>query len=105
MDSPFPVNLESNLDAATAHMKVLANRSRLLVMYKITRKPHTVSELIDVTGMSQTALSHQLAKLREDGMVHTQRQGKAVYYSIASCQLSELVEHIFYKFQCWADTK
>ena len=104
MDSPFAVDFESNLNTATGYMKVLANRSRLLVMCKITREPHSVSELVELTGMSQPALSHQLAKLREDGMVKTQRRGKEIYYSIASRQLSELVEHICYQFQCWGDT-
>lgn len=105
MDSPFAVDFESNLDTATGYMKVLANRSRLMVMCKITREPHSVSELVELTGMSQPALSHQLAKLREDGMVKTERRGKEIYYSIANRKLSELVEHICYQFQCWGGSK
>jgi DNA-binding transcriptional ArsR family regulator len=105
MDSPFAVDFESNLDTATGYMKVLANRSRLMVMCKITREPHSVSELVELTGMSQPALSHQLAKLRDDGMVKTERRGKEIYYSIANRKLSELVEHICYQFQCWGGSK
>lgn len=105
MDSPFTVNFESNLDTATGYLKILANRSRLMVMCKITREPHSVSELVELTGMSQPALSHQLAKLRENGMVKTERRGKEIYYSIANHKLSELVEHICYQFQCWGGSK
>lgn len=105
MDSPFAVNFESNIDIAAEYMKVLANRSRLVVMCNITREPHSVSELVEITGMSQPALSHQLAKLREDGMVKTQRKGKEIYYSIANRQLTELLEYICYQFQCWGGSK
>lgn len=105
MDSLFPVDFESNLDTATGYMKVLANRSRLMVMCKITREPHSVSELVKLTGMSQPALSHQLARLREDSMVKAERRGKEIFYSIANQQLADLVEHICYQFQCWGGSK
>lgn len=82
-------------------MKMLANRGRLIVMCKISKRPYSVSELVLLTGMSQPALSLHLAKLREEEMVMTERRGKEIYYSIASQKLKELVEHISYKFQCW----
>lgn len=101
MDSPFPVNFSSNIDSAIHYMKVLANRHRLMVVCKIAREPHSVSELIELTGMSQPALSMHLARLRDEAMVTTQRQGKEIYYSIANYDLKDLVEHVTYRFQCW----
>jgi ArsR family transcriptional regulator len=103
MDSPCVVDFQKNLDQATQCLKVLANRNRLVVMCKIVRQPHTVSELVELTGLSQPALSLHLAKLRNEGMVSTKRQGKQVYYSIACPELEELVEHICYRFQCWGE--
>ena len=101
MDSPFPVDFDTNVDEASHYMKVLANKHRLIVMCKIKSKPHTVSELVTLTGMSQPALSMHLAKLRDEGMVSTEREGKEVYYSIANNHLRDLVEHVCYRFQCW----
>ena len=101
MDSPFPVDYANNLNIATGYMKVLASRPRLIIMFNIRHEPHSVSELMQMTGMSQTALSHQLAKLRKIGMVMSERKGKEIYYSIANRRLSELVEYICYQFQCW----
>lgn len=105
MDSPLIVDFESNLEKASEYMKVLANRSRLMVLCKITREPHSVTELVELTGMTQPALSHQLAKLREDHMVTTERRGKEIYYSIANQKLADLVEHICYQFQCWGGSQ
>ncbi len=101
MDSPYPVDFSNNVDQATDYMKVLANRGRLIVMCKISRRPYTVSELVQLTGMSQPALSMHLAKLRDANMVTTNRDGKEIYYSIANAELKDLVEHICYRFQCW----
>lgn len=99
MSSFFSTETEQALDEVTKYMKVLSHRSRLIVMCKVTRKPHSVSELIELTGMSQTALSHQLAKLREEKMVKAERKGKEIYYSIANQHLADLVEYICCKFQ------
>lgn len=104
MDSPYPVDFDLNMNKAIDYMKILANRSRLLVMCKISREPHSVSELVALTGMSQPALSHQLAKLREEGMVSTERKGKQIYYSVASPALADLVEYVCYQFQCWGES-
>ncbi len=99
MDSLFSRDIEMKLDKATHYLKVLANRNRLFIMCKITHKPHSVSELTALTGMSQTALSHQLAKLRKDGMVSTERKGKEIYYAIANQHLADLIKHICKQFQ------
>jgi len=101
MDSPFPVDFETNANEATHYMKVLANKGRLMVMCKISYRPYTVSELVAVTGMGQPALSMHLARLRQERMVTTTRRGKAVYYTIANSHLRALVEVICYRFQCW----
>lgn len=98
-DISFTEN-EAIVDEAARYMKLLSHPRRLMVMCKITRKPHCVSELMALTNMSQTALSHQLAKLREENMVKTKRKGKEIYYSIADPQFADLVEHICRRFQC-----
>lgn len=104
MDSPYAVNFDGNLDQATQHLKTLANRHRLLVMCKIARQPLTVSELVELMDISQPALSLHLAKLREEEMVKTRREGKQIYYSIANPKLADLVEHICYQFKCWGES-
>jgi ArsR family transcriptional regulator len=101
MDSPYLVNFEGNLINATHYMKILSNQHRLKVMCRIVHAPHTVSELVELTGISQPALSLHLAKLREEKMVEAKRDGKQVFYRIANHQLAALVEHICYQFKCW----
>ena len=43
----------------------------------------SVNALIDHVGLSQSALSQHLARLREDGLVATRREGVAIFYRIA----------------------
>lgn len=43
-----------------------------------------VGELAQVVGLSQSALSQHLAKLRAKGLVSTRRDAQVIYYSVKS---------------------
>jgi len=43
-----------------------------------------VSELEELLNLRQPTVSQQLARLRADGLVSTRRDGKAIYYKLAS---------------------
>ena len=65
-------------------LKVLANPDRLLLLCQMTQGEHCVGELEDATGIRQPTLSQQLTVLRDEAMVATRREGKQIYYRIAS---------------------
>lgn len=44
----------------------------------------SVGELCSKMGMSQSAMSQHLAKLRSDGLVNTRREAQTIYYSCAN---------------------
>jgi ArsR family transcriptional regulator len=48
--------------------------------------------------MRQAAVSQMLARLREEGLVSTRRDGKAVYYSLANEQVSEVIGLLYRQF-------
>jgi len=65
-------------------LKVLANPDRLLLLCQMTQGEYCVGELEETTGIRQPTLSQQLTVLRDEDMVATRREGKQIYYRIAS---------------------
>ncbi|MGO4813680.1 metalloregulator ArsR/SmtB family transcription factor [Cupriavidus sp. 2MCAB6] len=88
---------------ACALLKVLANQDRLLLMCQLSRGELSVGELEEQLGIRQPTLSQQLAVLRESGLVTTRREGKSIFYSIAS-QEALAVMAVLYEQFC-ANTK
>jgi DNA-binding transcriptional ArsR family regulator len=65
-----------------AHLKVLADQTRLSVISILMGGPRFVRELVAALDIEQTLLSHHLRVLREAGFVQTQRMGKSIQYSV-----------------------
>ena len=86
------LDMESNAAQAESLLSLLANRHRLMVVCHLTEGEMTVSQLLAVSTLSQSALSQHLAKLREAELVKTRREGQLIYYSLASEQARKLIE-------------
>ena len=71
-------------ERARALLKVLSNPDRMLLLCKLAECEHGVGELETALGIVQPTLSQQLGVLRDEGMVRTRREGKQVFYTIAS---------------------
>lgn len=69
-------------DRASAVLKAMGNTHRLTILCHLSRVEASVSELEKVTGLSQSALSQHLARLRHEGLVKTRRHAQAIYYSL-----------------------
>ena len=65
-------------------LKAMANQRRLMVLCKLLEVGEMrVGELVEAVGLSQSALSQHLAKLRAEGLVTTRREGQSIFYRIA----------------------
>lgn len=80
-------------------MKVLGNESRLMVLCALVTAEHSVSELNEIVPLSQSALSQQLAKLREQGLVRTRRESQTIYYSLMPGPADTLI-HVLHDIYC-----
>ncbi len=69
---------------AATLLKSLANPDRLLLLCLLVDEERNVSALETLTGIRQPSLSQQLGVLREEGIVDTRRDGKFIFYRIAS---------------------
>jgi DNA-binding transcriptional ArsR family regulator len=76
--------LEDKAAEAAEFLKLLANPHRLLILCRlVVEREMSVGALGEAVGLSQSALSQHLAKLREDRILSTRRDAQTVYYSIA----------------------
>ncbi|WP_028535793.1 ArsR/SmtB family transcription factor [Paludibacterium yongneupense] len=84
--------MNENATRATTLLKSLANEDRLLLLCRLINGEQTVSELERLTGIRQPTLSQQLGVLRHEQLVATRRDGKWIYYRIASQQAQALLK-------------
>ena len=94
---PIEAMQEAAADAC-ALMKVLSNPDRLLLLCQLTEGERNVGELHELLGITQPTLSQQLAVLREEQLVETRREGKNIYYRIASPQALAVMQVLYTQF-------
>lgn len=69
----------------------MSNRHRLLILCHLLDGERRVSELEEVIGLSQSALSQHLARLRKDGLVVTRRDAQNIFYSLAGTDVQQVL--------------
>ena len=85
--------LEANADEAARFLKLLANEHRLLILcHLVASGEMTVNALADVVGLSQSALSQHLARLRDDGLVAFRRDGQTLHYRVSDQRAVRLLK-------------
>ena len=75
--------LEQNTKTASVLLKALSNEKRLQIACVLFKGEKAVGELEKVVGLSQSALSQHLARLRRDNIVSTRREAQTIYYSLS----------------------
>jgi DNA-binding transcriptional ArsR family regulator len=75
-------DLESRATSAAGLLKAMANEKRLIIMCALHQGEKCVGDLEKIVGLSQSALSQHLARLRKDKMVKTRRDAQTIYYSL-----------------------
>lgn len=94
-------NLQRMQTAATkaqALLKALSNTDRLMLLCHLAEGERNVSDLENTLGITQPTLSQQLGVLRREGMVTTRRDGKLIFYSIASTEALTLIKTLYQLF-------
>ena len=98
-DTPLEMDaMRDAADSACALMKVLANPDRMLLLCQLAEGEKNVGELQQALGIVQPTLSQQLAVLREEELVETRREGKNIYYRIASPQALAVLKVLYQQY-------
>lgn len=92
-------DIKAKAGEAADFLKSMANRNRLVVLCELVKGERTVGELEAVAGLSQSALSQHLAKLREAKLVSTRREAQTIYYSLANPGAQRLID-VLYDLYC-----
>ncbi|GAB2901001.1 metalloregulator ArsR/SmtB family transcription factor [Streptomyces mayteni] len=71
--------------------KTLGHPARIRVLELLSEREHAVSELLPQVGIEPAHLSQQLAVLRRANLVVTRKEGSAVFYSLTSPEVAELL--------------
>jgi DNA-binding transcriptional ArsR family regulator len=77
-------NMAEKAKKASDFLKALAHENRLLILCMLAEGEKSVTEIERMLDVRQPTVSQQLARLRMDGLVSTRRDGKVIYYSLAS---------------------
>jgi DNA-binding transcriptional ArsR family regulator len=84
--------MEQGAGQASRLLKAMANERRLLILCYLAEAEHSVGELVERVGLSQSALSQHLAKLRADGLVETRRDAQNIFYSLSGSHVNSVLD-------------
>jgi ArsR family transcriptional regulator, virulence genes transcriptional regulator len=97
MDIALSPKLDLEAFAASAKeasrlLKALANENRLMLLCKLLEQGEmSVSPLSEAVGLSQSALSQHLARMREEGLVAFRREGQTIYYRVGDPNVARVI--------------
>lgn len=94
-----PIQMMASAEQAARFLKTLANPNRLLILCILSQGERSVGELEELLKIRQPTLSQQLAILRDEQLVETRRDGKQIFYTLASDE-TERVIGLLYELYC-----
>lgn len=91
MASGVAAKLRKSCVEVSRILKALAHPRRLMILGILLEGPKTVSELVEACGGSQSQISHFLMRMKLEGLVKAERDGRYVSYSVADRRLAKLI--------------
>jgi DNA-binding transcriptional ArsR family regulator len=80
-------------------LRALSNQRRLMILCKLVERGEAnVSSLAQAVGLSQSALSQHLGKMRQEGIVAFRRERQTLWYRIADPRIEQLFATLYSLF-------
>lgn len=76
---------------ATQIFDALSDYTRFRILSGLMQQDLSVSDLVELCGVSQSAISHQLRLLRDRGLVSMRREGQRAIYTLADDHVATLI--------------
>ena len=95
-EAPHGEPTEKQYDAAAASFALLADPTRVRILWALRDTPADVNTLAEAAGCRQTSASQHLAKLRLAGLVEGQRAGRRVIYRLRGSHVRALLEQALF---------
>ena len=78
---------------AAGLLKALANEKRLMILCKLLELGEmSVTSLCNNVGLSQSALSQHLAKMRNEKIIDFRRDGQTIYYHVSNADVNRILK-------------
>ena len=83
--------LKANAASMATRLKIMSHPERLLMLCRLDEGEASVSELVSLSGLSQSAVSQHLAMLREEGAVSIRGEAQTRYYRLKDPIVSAII--------------
>ncbi len=90
-DAAALAELQASAAPAARLMRLFANEQRLMLMCRLSEGECAVGELAAFAGLSQSACSQHLARLREEGVIAPRREAQTIYHGIVDPAAARLI--------------
>ena len=91
--------LQAKAEEAARLLGALAHGKRLMALCHLVEGEKSVGQLAALVGLSPTALSQHLARMRDLRLVETRRDGQTIHYRLASPEVEAVLETL-YRLYC-----
>ena len=88
------LKIKDSCDEVAAILKALSHPQRLMILGHLLQGPKTVSELVDLCQVSQSQMSQFLIRMKFEGLISSQKEGKFQRYSLADKRLVHLMKTV-----------
>ena len=96
--------MQESAKTASELLKLLGHPDRLMILCQLKMGEQSVSQLASNLEIKQSPLSQHLARMRHEGVVSSRREAQAIFYSIASHEVEELIG-VMYALFCEDDSE
>jgi len=96
--SNAPEEMATQATDAAAYLKTLAHEGRLMILCHLGTGEKSVGQLEETLNVRQAAVSQMLARLRDEKLVTTRRDGKTIYYSLSDDKTNQVIGLLYSLF-------
>jgi ArsR family transcriptional regulator, virulence genes transcriptional regulator len=86
-------DFEARATEAASLMKALGNEKRLMILCKLLEAGEmSVMPLAESVGLSQSALSQHLARMRTEKLINYRRESQTLFYRVADKNVTRIIK-------------
>lgn len=87
-----PQLLQVSAGEAAALLKAMSNPNRLMILCMLCDAPNaSAGELAQITGLSPSATSQHLARMRDEGLIDSRREAQRIHYFITDPAVQQII--------------
>jgi len=90
--------IRANAQTAPDFLKAISHEGRLMILCSLAHGERSVTDIERLLASRQAAVSQQLSRLRQEGLVTARRDGKQIFYRLTDDRARNIIEQIYELF-------